>query len=95
MKGIKIAVLVQKFGNFAEWVDFAYWWSCIGKGLRLQPAQQACFLDLLKKRKNTERRQKEDRKKHQFHELGVQKGDMFYCSSQAAVSNILKLLNRF
>ena len=19
--------------NFAEWVDFAYWWSCIGKGL--------------------------------------------------------------
>ena len=28
---------------FAEWVDFAYWWSCIGKGLCLQPAQQACF----------------------------------------------------
>ena len=26
--------------NFAEWVDFAYWLSCIGKGLRLQPAQQ-------------------------------------------------------
>ena len=24
-------------------MDFAYWWSCIGKGLRLQPAQQACF----------------------------------------------------
>ena len=28
------------------WLDggeFAYWLSCIGKGLRLQPAQQACF----------------------------------------------------
>ena len=25
-------------------LDFAYWWSCIRKGLRLQPAQQACFL---------------------------------------------------
>ena len=24
-------------------MDFAYWWSFIGKGLRLQPAQQACF----------------------------------------------------
>ena len=23
--------------------DFAYWWSCIGKGLRLQPFQQACL----------------------------------------------------
>ena len=27
----------------AEMVDFAYWWSCIGKGLRLQPAQLGCF----------------------------------------------------
>ena len=25
-------------------VDFAHWWSFIGKGLRLEPAQQACFL---------------------------------------------------
>ena len=34
---------------FAEWVDFTYWWSFIRKGLRLQPAQQAClspFLDM-------------------------------------------------
>ena len=23
--------------------EFAYWWSYFGKGLRLQPAQQACF----------------------------------------------------
>ena len=23
--------------------NLVYWWSCIGKGLRLQPAQQACF----------------------------------------------------
>ena len=43
MKGVKIAVLDQSYGDFAEWVDFAYWWSCIWKGLRLQPAQQACF----------------------------------------------------
>ena len=21
------------FGDFAEWVDFVCWWSCIGKGL--------------------------------------------------------------
>ena len=41
---IKIGVLVQKLQQFfSEWVDFAYWWSSIGKGLRLQPAQQACF----------------------------------------------------
>ena len=26
--------------------DFAYRWSCIGKGLRLQPAQQAGFQDV-------------------------------------------------
>ena len=24
-------------------MDLSNWWSCIGKGLRLQPAQQACF----------------------------------------------------
>ena len=23
-------------GDFAKWMGFAYWWSCIGKGLRLQ-----------------------------------------------------------
>jgi hypothetical protein len=28
----------------AEWVDFAHWWSFIGKGLLLQPAQQAYFV---------------------------------------------------
>ena len=28
---------------FTEGGDFAYWWSFIGKGLRLQPAQQAQF----------------------------------------------------
>ena len=32
--------------------DFVYWWSCIGKGLRLQPAQQACFFSWpIKKKK--------------------------------------------
>ena len=24
----------KSYGNIAEWVDFDYWWSCIGKGLR-------------------------------------------------------------
>ena len=33
----------KSYGDFAEWVDFAHWWSFIGKGLRLQPAQQACI----------------------------------------------------
>ena len=30
---IIIASILQKLWNFAEWVDIAYWWSCIGKGL--------------------------------------------------------------
>ena len=33
-------------GALHEWVNFAYSWSCIGKGLRLQPAPQACFLEV-------------------------------------------------
>ena len=33
----------KSYGHFAELVGFACWWSCIGKGLRLQPAQQAFF----------------------------------------------------
>ena len=44
---MKIPSVVQSYGNFTEWVDFAYWQSCIGKGLRLQPAQQACFDNML------------------------------------------------
>ena len=39
--------LCKSYGDFAEWVDFASWWSCIGKGLRLQPARQAFFLSAL------------------------------------------------
>ena len=31
------------YGHFTEQEVLAYWWSCIGKGLRLQPAQQACL----------------------------------------------------
>ena len=30
-------------GNFAEWVDFAFGGASVVKGLRLQPAQLACF----------------------------------------------------
>ena len=35
----------KSYGDFAEWVNFAYWRSFVGKGLRLQPAQQACFIE--------------------------------------------------
>ena len=35
--------MVQNYGNFGELVDFAFWWSCIGKCLCLQPVQQACL----------------------------------------------------
>ena len=34
----------KSYGHFIEGVDLVYWWSFIGKGLRLQLAQQACFL---------------------------------------------------
>ena len=30
----------KSYGTFGERRDFTYWWSCIGKGLRLQLAQQ-------------------------------------------------------
>ena len=43
LKGHKSHYWFKSHGNFAEWADFAYWWSSIGKGLRLQPAQQACL----------------------------------------------------
>ena len=33
----------KSYGHFTEGVDLAYWWSCIGKSLRLQHAQQACL----------------------------------------------------
>jgi hypothetical protein len=33
-------------------VDFAYWWSCIGKGLHLQPVQQACFEKFIESKNN-------------------------------------------
>ena len=33
----------SKITEVTKGVDFAYLWSFIGKGLRLQPAQQACF----------------------------------------------------
>ena len=31
----------KSYGRFTDGVDLAYWWSFIGKGLRLQTAQQA------------------------------------------------------
>ena len=31
------------YDGFAEWVYFAYWYSCIGKGLCRKFAQQAYF----------------------------------------------------
>ena len=35
--------MVQSYGHFTEGVDVTYWWSCSGKGSRLEPAQQACL----------------------------------------------------
>ena len=34
----------KSYSDFVKLMDFAYWWSFIGKGLHLQPAQQACLL---------------------------------------------------
>ena len=41
----KLHYWFKSYGNFDELVDFAHWWSFIGKGLLLQPAQQACFFE--------------------------------------------------
>ena len=38
----------KSYSHFTEEVDFAYWLSFIGKGLRLQPTQKACFYLSLK-----------------------------------------------
>ena len=42
-RAFKLHYWFKSYGGFAEWVDLAYWWSCMGKGLSLQPAQQACL----------------------------------------------------
>ena len=34
----KLLYWFKSHGDFGKWVDFAYWWSFIGKGLGLQPA---------------------------------------------------------
>ena len=39
----KLHYWFKSYKHFAEWLGFACWWSCIGKGLSLQPAQQPCF----------------------------------------------------
>ena len=44
VKGNLNCVLFKSYDNFAWWAYLAYWWSCIWKGLRLQPAQQACLM---------------------------------------------------
>ena len=43
----KLHFWFKGYGNFAEWKDFSDWWSFIGKGLRLQPAEPACFRSIL------------------------------------------------
>ena len=45
----KLHCLLKSYSNFAEGVDFDYWWSCIGKrnGLCLQPAKQDCYIVLM------------------------------------------------
>ena len=34
-RALKALHWFKSYGDFAEWVDFAYWWSFIGKGLCL------------------------------------------------------------
>ena len=43
LRDSKLLYCFKSYDGFAEWVDFAYWWSFTGKGLRLQPVQKACF----------------------------------------------------
>ena len=40
---LKLHRWFKSYGHFIKGVDFSYWWSFIGKGLRLQPAKQACL----------------------------------------------------
>ena len=44
IKGHPIALMVQELPRFRWMGGFAYWWSFIGMGLRLKPAQQACLI---------------------------------------------------
>ena len=37
----------QSYGNFVEWVDFDYWWSCIGKGLPCSLRSRLVLLEIL------------------------------------------------
>ena len=46
LRSSKLHYRFKSYGNFSELVDFAYWWSCIRKGWRLQPVQQACFRNI-------------------------------------------------
>ena len=40
----------KSYGNFFEWMDFAYWWSFIGGGSAINSATPSSFLeDPLKK----------------------------------------------
>ena len=39
----------KSYGNFSALVDFSFFLSCVRKVLSLQPAQQACFLFILRK----------------------------------------------
>ena len=43
-KASKLHHWLKSYSDFAELVDFAYWWSCINKGVRLQPEQHALSL---------------------------------------------------
>ena len=37
---------VKSYIDFDEWVNFAYWWSCIGKGLRSTGLTRLVFTEL-------------------------------------------------
>ena len=40
----KLHYLFRSYGDFAEWVDFAYWWSFSGGGSAINGATPSSFL---------------------------------------------------
>ena len=55
----------KSYGNFDDWVNFVYWWSCIGKGSRYSllklyfscsPSVQNTVKNLLHRKKNKKKK---------------------------------------
>ena len=46
IQGSKSHYWFKSYGNFAEWVDFAYWWSFSGEGYASAACAAGFFLDI-------------------------------------------------